>query len=148
MSLLTSGVNLYDLAGSSTGNNSALTVSGGQLYLSGSLVVAGETSLITGMSGVYNAGFAAFPKVTGSFTITPSFAYRYLWSGAIGTTGIATLPVASGAGVSGVEYIVKNIATGTSLILSGTVDYATNYTILGPSAVTLISAGDTSWILV
>lgn len=35
MSVLTSGLNLYDLAGSSTGNNSALTVSGGQLFVSG-----------------------------------------------------------------------------------------------------------------
>lgn len=175
VNLATTGSNLYKLVTGLSGADASayatitnLALTGSNLYnlttgLSGqantnyatqtNLTLTGQTlyndigvlyTEMTGLSGVVNASFATFPKVTGSFTVAPP-TYRYLWSGANGAQWTGTMPSAGGA-ASGVCYLVKNVSTGASLVLSGTIDYNTNYTLQGTSAIELISSSD-SWII-
>lgn len=134
------GQSLYLLISGFSGQANANFATITSLFNSGQLLYG----LTTGLSGVINAGFAPFPKYTGNFTVTGGN-YRYMWSGTAGTTGIATLP--GMAFVSGQEWTIKNISTGGQLILSGTIDYQTNYTLYPTSAVQLCSDG-LSFILI
>lgn len=114
--------------------------------------VSGLTIWVSGNSGYNAATYAVktnvadsvFSSVTGNFSITPP-TMRYMWTGGAGTQWTGSLP-------SPATYInnmvrVKNIATGATLVLSGSVDYQGNYSLAATSAAALLSDGS-SWILV
>lgn len=142
----------YNLVIAATGQQAWTAAQNNAVNLSGNLTLTGQalyqdigvlSTQVTGLSGVMNASFAVFPKVTGSFTVSPPV-YRYLWSGINGAQWTGTMPIAST--VSGQEYLIRNVSTGAILIISGTIDYQTNYTLYGTSTLTLISASD-SWVV-
>lgn len=151
------GINLSGNA-AATGAAIALSIaaSGGQAWnaannnainLSGNATSSGAAigANLAGLSGVHNADFRVFPKVTGNFTLTNS-SFRYMWSGGATWTGTLPDPTVS----SGLQYLVKNISLAAgagNLFLTGLVDYSLNYTLLPTSAITLISDA-TSWIVV
>jgi hypothetical protein len=137
-----SGILATNLA--STGSNLYNDIVGlsGVLNTSGSMLYAD----LTGLSGIVNSSFQPFPKYTGQFTIAAPI-YRYIWSGVASYTGTGIMPTPSSAGLSGVEFLIKNISTGAYLQISGQVDYTQNYTLYPLNAITLISDVD-SWIIV
>lgn len=89
------------------------------------------------------ASLAPFNNVTGNFVVS-GYGARYIWSGNTVTwTGTLGTP----STLSGAAMTVKNVSTGASLLLTGSVDYNINYTVTPFSAVTLWSTNDT-WLLV
>lgn len=84
-------------------------------------------------------------RVTGNFTVTGGGQFRYVWSGAAGVTQTGTL--ASPSALSGYYINVKNITTGSNLLLSGNVDYTQNWTMTAKQAITLWS-DNSSWLIV
>lgn len=130
--LAATGSALYnDIVGLSGQANGALSATGTTLY-----------SLLTGISGVHNASFMATPIYTGSFVITGGV-YRYEWTGAAGSTGLATLPAPSWG--SGQEFAIKNESSGAYLILSGLVDYTVN-PVINPLSSLVIASDNTRWV--
>lgn len=81
--------------------------------------------------------------VTGNFTITGGNTNAYMWTG-VATYG-AVMPQPSV--YSGQQLIVKNLSRTSNLILSGSIDYDTNYTLIPRAAVTMLSDA-VSWTLI
>lgn len=103
MSIFTSGVSLYDLAGLSTGNYSALTISGGQLYLSGVLFQPG-----TGGGG---GGVPSVNGITSAVTITGGTGIDVVVAG-------STITVNNNAGPNTINGVLTGF-NGEPIIISG-----------------------------
>ena len=101
-----------------------------------------SVNLSGNLSTIYTPLISPSLRVTGNFILS-GFNKRYVWSG-ISITWTGTL--ASPATVSGADIWVKNIATGASLLLSGSVDYGTNYTVIPKASLHLWSDNNT-WLV-
>ena len=114
--------------------------------------MAYQQTFITGVSGALQtqitaAGTARTPilNVTGNFTITGLGQWGYSWNGGAGVYGTGT--IASPLVLSGYQITVKNRSTAGYLLVSGNIDYDTNYTVTPLSAVCLWADG-TSWLTI
>lgn len=84
---------------------------------------------------------APFSQVTGNFVVS-GFGARYIWSGTnVSWTGTLGTP----STLSGAQMSIANIATGATLLLTGSVFYGVNYTVSPRSTLLLQSEGST-WI--
>lgn len=97
------------------------------------------------MADSSNTASTAVLRVTGNFTVTGGNQFGYVWSGDPGVTQTGTLAGASS--LSGYQILVKNITTGSSLLLSGSIDYSQNLLVTSKQSVTLWS-DNSSWLIV
>ena len=88
------------------------------------------------------APLAPWSSVSGNFTAS-GYGARYIWSG-IATTWTGTL--ASPSSISGAQMAVKNISTGASLFITGSVDYGLNYTV-GPRGAVTLWSDNLTWLV-
>jgi len=168
--LTTTGQTLFNLTiGGDTNLSGNLTTTG---TLLSAVKVTGSTIQnvvnLTGIGGtivILSGGYAAisgggggssptttihaYTWVTGNFTFAQGIE-RYLWSGsATGVSGFAyqystgTLPNPSG--LSGIDFVVKNMSLTTNLTISGLVDYTQN-TFLGPLQALTLGSNSGSWL--
>lgn len=125
-------------------------------------IVLGRTSATTGTKIGYTTNYIQFNSgngnllyqglnpaypvgnVTGNFTLTGG-QFRYVWTGSATALGTGILP--SPSLYSGMDFMVKNISSSTSLSLSGSVDYGVNYTMTPLQGIRLWSDNN-SWLLI
>lgn len=103
------------------------------------------TTALASMSGVYDSSYAPFPIKSGHFAITNG-PFRYLWTGAAGTSGATSLP--NPAQYGGQSFTIKNISASNDaiLVISGSIDYVGDYLLYGGGCATVMS--DThAWVL-
>lgn len=121
MSVLTSGLNLYDLAGPTTGTNSPVTVSGGNLYFPSGSVQA--TNYWVGQSGINQS----FGTVTLDFLNSP---------------GVQTISITGNTSFTGVNYMPGHAITTRIIGLTGcNLSFASGWSFVGSAAPTAIASG-------
>lgn len=120
-SILTSGLNLFDLAGPTTGTNQQLTNSGNNLYWTGAIQTSNYWVAQSGNP-------AQFGTVTLDFLNNP---------------GVQTLTVTGNTAFTGVNYLPGHAITTRIVAFTGVnLSFASGWSFVGAAAPTAISSGN------